>query len=313
MTQVSLEGGAGGRPEPGMPAQPAPRARLEILEGLRFVAALGIVWFHIHAPGSGIASGALALFLVLTSYFATLSLTKVGPRDFWTSRVMRVLLPWLAWCGFYLVVNAVRLHGLAPALRLENPWAVFIGPSIHLWFLPWVLISAVPIMFLAPRIMTGRAIAVAAVIAVPICVAMLWVAEGTTMPPFEQWTVATTPTIYGLLAAAALRLDRPLVAPLFLAATVAGCLAVSATEALEPLVIGVVAFELGRRATWRVPGLRALGRLSFGIYLIHPFFIYVLFKFGGNSGSVAAALAVFAASALATAVMLRLPWVRSLV
>ena len=313
MTQVSLEGVAPARPGPGNAAGPAPRARLEVLEGLRFVAALGIVWFHIHAPGSGIASGALALFLVLTSYFAALSLAKVGPRDFWMSRVMRVLLPWLVWCGFYLVVNAVRLRGVEPALRLENPWAVFIGPSIHLWFLPWVLISAVPIMLLAPRLTTGRALVAAAVVAVPVCVAMLRVAEGTTMPPFEQWTVATTPTVYGLLAAVALRLNRPLVAPLFLVATVAGCLAVGATEALEPLVIGVAAFELGRRATWRVPGLRALGRLSFGIYLIHPFFIYVLFKFGGNSGTVAAALAVFAVSALATAAMLRVPWLRTLV
>lgn len=313
MTQMSLEGVPPARPGQGNAAGPAPRARLEVLEGLRFVAALGIVWFHIHAPGSGIASGALSLFLVLTSYFTALSLAKVGPRDFWMSRVMRVLLPWLVWCGFYLIVNAVRLRGVEPALRLENPWAVFIGPSIHLWFLPWVLISAVPIMLLAPRLTTGRALVAAAVVAVPVCVAMLRVAEGTTMPPFEQWTVATTPTVYGLLAAVALRLNRPLVAPLFLVATVAGCLAVGATEALEPLVIGVAAFELGRRATWRVPGLRALGRLSFGIYLIHPFFIYVLFKFGGNSGTVAAALAVFAVSALATAVMLRVPWLRTLV
>lgn len=313
MTQVTLDGVSPALPGRGTVAEPAPKARLEVLEGLRFVAALGIVWFHLHAPGSDIASGALALFLVLTAYFAALSLAKVGPRDFWMSRIMRVLLPWLVWCGFYLVVNAVRLRGVEPALRLENPWAVFIGPSIHLWFLPWVLISALPIMLLAPRLRTVRALVAAAVVAVPVCVAMLWVAEGTTMPPFEQWTVATTPTVYGLLAAVALRLGRPLVAPAFLAATVAGCLAVGATEALEPLVIGVVAFEFGRRATWRVPGLRALGRLSFGIYLIHPFFIYVLFKFGGDSGTVAAALAVFAVSALFTAVMLRVPGMRTLV
>ena len=313
MTQVTLEGVPSTPPGRGQAAEPAPRARLEVLEGLRFVAALGIVWFHVRAPGSGIASGALALFLILTSYFTVLSLAKVGLRDFWMSRVMRVLLPWLAWCAFYLVVSAVRLRGLEPALRLENPWAVFIGPSIHLWFLPWVLISAVPIMLLAPRITTGRALIGAAVVAVPVCVALLWVAEGTTMPPFEQWTVATTPTVYGLLAAGAYRLGRPLVAPVFLGATVAGCLAVGATEALGPLVIGVAAFEFGRRATWRVPGMRALGRLSFGIYLIHPFFIDVLFKLGGNTGTVAAALGVFAVSALATAVMVRVPWVRALV
>lgn len=312
MTHVTMERGIGlTAPEPAL-ARPA-RARLEVLEGLRFVAALGIVWFHMHAPGSDIASGALALFLALSSFFSVLMLEKAGPRAFWRARVFRVLLPWLVWCGFYLAVNSVRMDSVAVALRLENPWALLIGPSVHLWFLPFVFLSALPIWLIAPRIRHRQSLMLAAAISVSLSVWMLNYAESVSLPPFEQWTVALAPTIYGVLAAVALRIGAPLVAPVFIVLTVAGSLFVGATESLVPLTVGIVAFEIGRRVTWRAPILREFGRIAFGIYLIHPFFMFVLFKFGGESGTVASALVVFAASALASWVMVRVPVLRTLV
>ena len=52
-------------------------------------------------------------------------------------------MPWLFWCGFYWVVYQVVSD--EPFHLLSDPWTLLIGPSIHLWFLPFVMIFLVTI------------------------------------------------------------------------------------------------------------------------------------------------------------------------
>lgn len=52
------------------------------IEGLRFTAAFGIVWFHMQAPGQPFAYSALAVFLVLTADLSAGSLQRWGIRIF---------------------------------------------------------------------------------------------------------------------------------------------------------------------------------------------------------------------------------------
>ena len=68
---------------------------------LRFVACFGIVWDHARAYGADIGYLALAVFLLLTSFFAVQSFDRAEARGqgagFWLPRAQRILMPWLVW------------------------------------------------------------------------------------------------------------------------------------------------------------------------------------------------------------------------
>jgi peptidoglycan/LPS O-acetylase OafA/YrhL len=69
------------------------------------------------------------------------------------------------------------------------------------------------------------------------------------------------------------------------------------------------AWRIDLRADWMV----ALGDLSFGVYLIHPFFILVVDKFFADAGFWGAWALVAGLSVAAVLVARRLPLVRELI
>lgn len=59
---------------------------------------------------------------------------------------------WQFWCGVFRVVCEVLSH--QPFALLSEPGTLLTGPSVHLWFLPFVMIALV---FIEPmcRLITG--------------------------------------------------------------------------------------------------------------------------------------------------------------
>src|SRR4051794_18365339 len=108
-----------------------PRPPLRALTGLRFVAALQVLLYHVYAPGSASAPGwvrALAgsgyvgvgLFFVLSgfvlayNYLEPMEAGEVSPREFWAARLARIY--------------PVYLLGLAAGMPVFVRWMLATSP-----------------------------------------------------------------------------------------------------------------------------------------------------------------------------------------
>jgi peptidoglycan/LPS O-acetylase OafA/YrhL len=283
----------------------------------RFIAACGIVWDHARAPYADIGYTALALFLVLTSYLAMGSFERSDGKDFWRARALRIALPWLVWCAIYRLVYEVinkEPHGL-----LDEPWSLLIGPFIHLWFLPFVMIFLMLIPWISRFIDRVERLYIAAVLLVLVSIPLgllhaeldptgWFVGTGGFPLPFPQWFFSLKLFLFGAVLAAGKRLGVvwPVIAA---AALVSAVLWVSAPQfASVQMILVAVLFELIWRIEIKASWPTWLAGFAFGIYLLHPACMLVAFKlFGADvNRSFAAVFTILLAWAL-TAVLQRIP------
>lgn len=104
------------------------------IEFFRIVAAFGIVWFHAELDvWRSIAYGGLIYFVILTSYFSMISNRQYAFFD----RVRRILFPYFFWFIFYLLLLFLANKSINPKDHVLLSYIVA-SPSIHLWFLPFV-------------------------------------------------------------------------------------------------------------------------------------------------------------------------------
>lgn len=286
----------------------------------RFVAAFGIVWDHARAPYADIGYLALSLFLVLTSYLSVGSFLRSDGQGFWLSRAQRIAVPWLFWCVVFRVQHEVVTD--APFALLTEPGTLLIGPSIHLWFLPFVMIALV---FIAPlcRWITGPReewIALAGLVVLSLPLGLLhaevapaaWFVNGGLFPqPLPQWFYSLPLFLFGALLALAQR-HQMIWAAVAAAAVVSGALYLIVPEfaSIQMLLVAVVFL-----AVWRIdiPGRwpTVLAGYAFGIYLVHPAMMLVAFKlFGADVDRSFAALFAFFGSWALTWALQRVPALR---
>lgn len=157
-------------------------ARNGMIDYGRFVAALGIVWFHTQGPGQRISYAALPFFLVLLSMSSSSSLAV---------RAKRLLQPFVTWSVVFAMLHtALALkHNDAPFSWWE-PHMLLTGTWIHLWFLPFAFVATM----LAPWFQHPLASMGAAWLA-----ALLIVVNGTpTLVPFGQWSFGIIPVLVGI-------------------------------------------------------------------------------------------------------------------
>jgi len=244
-------------------------------ELLRFLCAFLIVWGHLGAPFAEIAYFGLDMFIILNVALSTRSALRHQFGDFMARRVVRILIPWLGWSLFYLLLRGLR-DGPASIFQFTDPLWLLIGPEIHLWYLPFVLLSA-PFAYAAMHLPHGRVFgAILIVLAVPLCCAAYSVERAQLLPePFAQWAFAFPPLIYAIC-----RVSGRKWAPTFvLIGTQIGMLWLGNPELVVFLIASAVVFELflsfDRIGAWAKP----LGDAAFGIYLLHPFFIMILTHF----------------------------------
>jgi hypothetical protein len=148
----------------------------------RFLAALGIVWFHTQVPGFRVAYMALPFFLVLLSMPSSSSLSI---------RAKRLLLPFVTWSlVFAMLHTALALKNQSPPFDWWNWNMVLSGTWIHLWFLPFAFLAALVSPWLRhPLASLGAALLTATLIA-------LYGSPQTV--PFGQWAFGTIPVLVGI-------------------------------------------------------------------------------------------------------------------
>ncbi len=283
----------------------------------RFVAAFGIVWDHARAPYADVGYTALALFLVLTSFLAVGSFERSNGSAFWFARAKRIAMPWLVWCLFYRVVYEVINHD--PHALLGNPWTLLIGPFIHLWFLPFVMIFLVIIPPISRFINSPQRMYVATLLLVIFSIplglmhAQLdptgWFFGADGFPqPLPQWFFSLPLFCFGAVLATGKRMGLvwPVVAA---AAVVSGVLYWRAPEfaSLQMLLTAVI-FEVVWRIEIKGSWPTWLAGFAFGIYLLHPACMLVAFKlWGPDVDRSFAALFTFALAWALTALLHKIP------
>lgn len=292
---------------------------------MRFLAAFGIVWDHARAPFADVGYLALGLFLVLTAFLAVGSFERSDGTGFWRARALRIAVPWLFWCAVFRVVLEVVSDrpGLEPLLR--EPGSLLIGPFVHLWFLPFVMLALVVIPAISRGIKDGRGLFLG-------CVALLVVAlpmgllharvsplawflnDANFAQPLPQWFFSIPLFMFGALLAVAHRLGLEWV-PMGFAAVISGVLVWRAPEfaSAQMLLAGVV-FEVIWRISIRGSWPTWLAGFAFGIYVMHPFFMLVAYKlFGAGVDRSLGALFAFAGAWAGTWIWQRLPVLRRFV
>ena len=289
------------------------------LDLARFVAAFGIVWDHARAPYADVGYTALALFVILASFLGMGSYERSGGPGFWAARAKRIAVPWLFWCVVYRIVHETVSD--EPFALLAEPFTLLIGPSIHLWFLPFDMMALLAIPYLSRWLRTpldlARACSILVVVALPLGwlhaeagIAGWFISLQQAPQPLPQWFFSLPLFWFGALLAVGKRMG--LVWPVLLAAALTSAMLFwRAPEfASVQMVLVAVLFEAvwrvqinGRWPTW-------LAGFAFGIYLLHPAAMLVVFKlFGAEVDRSFAALFAFALAWALTALLQRLPGV----
>ncbi len=281
------------------------------LDSARFLAALGIVWTHAngdaeYASPAALGRFAVPFFSVVAGIFLVDTLrkaTELQARAFLAHRAAKLYIPFAAWT---LIFIAIRV-GAERFVAVNDPfkwswWLPLTGSMYHLWFLPFLLIAT---LVLTPLIRLGLRNRVSSLIlaAVMITGGLLLVNfpihttpihksdqyyfldRVSTRAPALLWGVAI-----GLLFASnprMWRVPRALAAVGFALTTF--CMVVYWNRGRTPWAanLGGVAWllmGLGIDQTAISRRLAPLGRLSYGIYLIHPLIVAICYKIWSGRG-----------------------------
>lgn len=199
---------------------------------------------------------------------------------------------------------------------IEDPLSLLIGPLIHLWFLPFALIASGLVFVLVRLLNSSRRVAIGCVLSAILSVALFRVHDlGLAPAPFAQWAFATPCFLFGTMVALGERHGSEAFA---WSSFVLVCLAfLTNEELLWPIHILITIVIFGGAKVIRLSSNAALvhlGSLALGIYLVHPFFMAVVFKFFGTEiNPILTAIAVFALSVIAVQVMQRMPGIKRVV
>lgn len=259
---------------------------------LRLIGAFGIILFHCGAPYASIGLAALPMFVMLLVYF--------GAGTPLSASANRLLKIWVIWSAIYALLKIAQSTVSGTDMGNEfEPWMVWTGTSIHLWFLPFCALF-LGLNAWALRHLPDRALIAVACVLSTLCV----ITAQTTAPiPLAQWVTVIPAAFTGLIMA---RLSRPVLPPLLL--TLCAGLAWIAGFTASSDQLFIAGLTTAAAFHFRTPGTALTGSLaplSLGLYLFHPAVIAVsLYAF--EMGSLSLFLAVSAISLTACTAALRL-------
>lgn len=291
---------------------------------LRFIAAFGIVWAHMVMATSYTAAlgyTALSTFLIMVPFLSVARQEHRakaglnGRNGQIHVRIQRILTPWLFWCLVYKLLLAYTQRDVWAAFRVDDPYSLLAGPSIHLWFLPFILVASAMLFPLARKIKTPATLIAATVASTILSTASLYLHDADALPaPFAQWAFAMPPFLFSLLAAYGRKFGLAFVPTTAFLGVCMLFLVFGHSYWPAFSMLAVPLFALAYLYDHKNETFHFLGTLSFGIYLTHPIFMLVWFKFvPPDTHLFIGALVVFAMSTIATVVLSRIAVLRTVV
>jgi peptidoglycan/LPS O-acetylase OafA/YrhL len=312
------------RPAPAKPSRAPPRrsrpAQREInlrrrapshiasLEVLRIAASVSVVARHLGPEMRDLLPGGLTALSFLSFVFV-FEAGRTRNREFIRSRVMRILAPWLFWCAVYGPILWLAAYPELPDFLIEAPLSrMWIGTTIHLWYLPFVFGFGI-LLFFASRLAWLRSPWPWLLLLAPICWAHVHLQD--LGRPIALWLNA----LPGLALAGVLTSLDPrdarhrclIAAALVIAAAVFVPMHFAGIELayyqlfVFPLI--ALAWTVRSAAPAR---LVELGKLTYGVYLIHPLAIWTVLRLVERDSLVALAM-VTALSFTGAALLRRTP------
>ena len=283
------------------PAKAVTTDRLALLDAVRLVAALGIVWVHAAESAADqwlhpLGTFGVPFYTFVAVLFMARTLTRPGGRSlasYAVGRVTRLYGPFLFWSAVYVGLAGAKHLSRDHGFTLPNPVLLYTGGHDHLWFLPFLMVVTLLGAVLVrgvQRLPMMRWPLVATLVVVGIIAAALpepaWVMRRPFDFDFWRFVLRASPTVFWSIAlalATAIGGRLPRSTP---ALAIAGgvllllCLALQSVwmdaKALRAFAgLGCVAIALLPLASPLVTRLGSLGRHSYGIYLSHLVFVRI--------------------------------------
>ena len=270
--------------------------RLPAVDCLRYLAALAVIGWHTperleDARYHGLVTWAVPCFAAMAIYWLTIDLQRHPDQKYGVylrKRVLRIGLPFLAWSLIYLAVRDIERvwikHESAVALTWSTLWT---GTAHHLWFLPFLII--VSAVFFLPLQWTvrrphARAVLCAVAVLLGFCLALI-------PSPFDGNQYLLLQTWWALPAAlwaiplATYLADIASTASPFqrwgllgFSIVLTGIQLSGWSSRLSTSLLGI-ALLMTSCQPWQhsvLTRLAPLGRLAYGVYLVHILFLIAL-------------------------------------
>lgn len=260
------------------------RARVDAIDYLRFVSAIGVLWFHAKAPLWQLAYAGLTAFLFLSIALPSGDKARKYPVQFIVSRARRLLLPFLLWSLFYSVMKVSQAYYEGAPLAQEfKAWMILTGPVLPLWFLPYAFVSSIVLIILQERYLKKTKSTFLLLVFVAASV-QIWASRyisGGAPTPLAQWAYALPVVLF----ATSWRMRK--ITP-YAPAIIIGTVVLSAMiprfaggSASSAIIIGILAtlvcIAIPKRT---LPLSRLVAYLSMPIYLLHPASLAILKQAG---------------------------------
>jgi peptidoglycan/LPS O-acetylase OafA/YrhL len=253
------------------------------VERLRFLAAIGIIWFHLGAvPYGSVGYAGLPIFLMVYSALIIQRSVDEPFREFLSKRSGRLLVPWIFWSVVYAVFVVVK-YVIKSRETGDFPIHFYlIGSYTHLWYLPYAFMMGILLygIHYGIWVKVDRRLSVGCLIVISY---IGWIV-GTHLlpnlhydPPFPQWIFGVPGIMLGCAIGYSLRLSiRTRIAVLIV--IMVSSLVVSIVQLNQGTIQMVIPYGIGISSVclaFLIPGKsdpisHFLASLTYGIYLVHP-------------------------------------------
>jgi peptidoglycan/LPS O-acetylase OafA/YrhL len=283
--------------------------RNSIIELTRFLAACEVVCYHVDAPWSEYVR-VLPIFLIFSIVFTVNSRLSISDQR--KKAFERIMLPWLFWSAIYGLARIIRPMILHSSPGDEFHWWIFLaGTAQALWYLPFAYVSNMTVLHFTRRFHFKLTSSNSHLIA--LCGGLLLIASAVIVPkiyghfPFDQWIYLSPVVIVALLYSSFYYSFHKLAFSYGLWMVILCCIGAMALHwkigltNLGPILLCALIFSYKPSRSFRF--FDYLGKLSYGIYLVHTLASYVWNYLGFPQRSYSLLFLTLVTSILATALL----------